>query len=196
MKKIFRHLRRYIIRGTLASIPLILSFLLIRFLYLAVDQRVAGVIQRVLGLKIPGLGLLLVLFLLYLIGILVSHWAGRQAFSLIEKVTTRLPLIKTIYLLGKGIAEAFSLPEKQAFQKAVLVEYFRPGVWTVGFVTGFLVEKQSGERWLKLFIPTTPNPTSGFMAMVRESQVRPLSWSVEEAVKAVISGGMIGPESL
>lgn len=196
MKRIYLHLRRYILRGVLATIPLILSFLLIRFLYLAIDQRVAGLIHRLVGFRIPGLGLLLVLLVLYLVGLAASHWAGRQAFSLIEKVTTRLPLIKTIYLLGKKLAEALSLPEKQAFQRAVLVEHFRPGIWTIGFVTGLVVDPQAGERWLKLFIPTTPNPTSGFMVMVREGQVRPLPWSVEEAINAIISGGIIGPESL
>jgi uncharacterized membrane protein len=78
----------------------------------------------------------------------------------------------------------------------VLVEYFRPGVWTIGFVTGAIIDRHSGERLLKLFIPTTPNPTSGFMALIPEIQARPLSWSVEEAINAVISGGLIGPETI
>jgi uncharacterized membrane protein len=196
MKAVYLHLRRHIIRGTLASIPLVLSFLLVRFLYLAIDQRVASLIQRVLGVRIPGLGLVLVLILLYLAGLAVSHWVGRQVFRLIEAFTVRLPLVKTVYQLGKNLAEALSLPEKRAFQQAVLVEYFRPGVWTIGFVTGAIIDRHSGERLLKLFIPTTPNPTSGFMALIPEIQARPLSWSVEEAINAVISGGLIGPETI
>ncbi len=196
MKKIYFHLRRHIVRGILASIPLLLTFLLIRFLYLTVDQRVASLIQRIIGFRIPGFGLLLVVIILYLVGLAASNWAGRQAFRLIEAVTTRLPLVKTIYLLGKRVADALALPEKQVFQRAVLVEYFRPGVWTVGFVTGSVLDEATGARWLKLFIPTTPNPTSGFMAMIPESQVRNLSWSVQEAINSVISGGIIGPEKV
>ncbi|MGQ9472103.1 MAG: DUF502 domain-containing protein [Candidatus Aminicenantales bacterium] len=196
MRKIYLHLRRYIIRGTLASIPLLLSFLLIRFLYLAVDQRVASLIQKIIGFRIPGLGLLLVVILLYLVGLAASNWAGRQAFRLIEAITVRLPLIKTIYFLGKRVADALALPEKQVFQRAVLIEYFRPGVWTIGFVTGSVRDEATGKRCLKIFIPTTPNPTSGFMAMIPEEEVRNFTWSVEEAINSVISGGIIGPEKI
>lgn len=196
MKRLWLHLKRQIIRGFLASIPLIFSYLLIRFLYLAIDQRVAHLIQRIIGFRIPGLGLLLVLLLLYLVGLAASHWVGRQIFRLIEAITIRLPLIKTIYSLGKKLAEALSLPEQQAFQKVVLLEYFRPGVWTVAFVTGSVMDRQTGEKLLKLFIPTTPNPTSGFMAMVPETQTRFVPWSTEEAIKVVISGGIIGPEEI
>lgn len=196
MRKVYFHLRRHIIRGTLASIPILLSFLLIRFLYLTVDQRVASLIQKIIGFRIPGLGLLLVVIFLYLVGLAASNWAGRQAFRLIEVVTVRLPLIKTIYFLGKRVADALALPEKQVFQRAVLIEYFRPGVWTIGFVTGSVQDEVTGKRCLKLFIPTTPNPTSGFMAMIPEEQVRNLTWSVEEAINSVISGGIIGPEKI
>lgn len=196
MRKIYLHLRRHIIRGTLASIPLLLSFLLIRFLYLTVDQRVASLIQKIIGFRIPGLGLLLVVILLYLVGLAASNWAGRQAFRLIEAITVRLPLIKTIYFLGKRVADALALPEKQVFQRAVLIEHFRPGVWTIGFVTGSVRDEATGKKCLKLFVPTTPNPTSGFMAMIPEEQVRNLTWSVEEAINSVISGGIIGPEKI
>jgi uncharacterized membrane protein len=157
---------------------------------------VAQLIQKVLGFRIPGLGLLLVLLLFYFVGLAASHWTGRQVFRLIEMATTRLPLIKTIYSLGKKLAEAFSLPEQQAFQRVVLIEYFRPGVWTVAFVTGSIFDHRSGQKLLKLFIPTTPNPTSGFVALVPESQARFVPWSTEEAIKAVISGGIIGPEEI
>lgn len=196
MRRLWAHVRRQIVRGFLASIPLIFSYLLLRFLYLAVDQRVAQLIQKFFGFRIPGLGLLLVLILLYLVGLAASHWAGRQIFRIIEAITTRLPIIKTIYSLGKKLADALSLPDQQAFQKVVLVEYFRPGVWTVAFVTGSIDDRQSSQKLLKLFIPTTPNPTSGFMAMVPEDKVRFVPWSTEEAIKIVISGGIIGPEEI
>ena len=197
MKKVFKHLKTHIFRGFLAIIPLGLSYLVIRFLYLAIDARITRVIDRVLGFRIPGLGILLVLIFLYLLGLLASNWLGRRAFALIEVVSTRIPLIKTIYTLGKKLAEAISLPEKQAFKRAVMIEHFRPGLWSIGFVTGALSSREGEpDKLLKVFIPTAPNPTSGFMVIVRESQVRSLDWTVPEAMNTIISGGIVGPEKI
>ena len=105
-------------------------------------------------------------------------------------------MVKTIYLLGKQLGAAFSAPEKQGLKRVVLVEHFRPGVWSIGFVMGSMREKDSGRTLLRLFVPTAPNPTSGFMLIVPESQVWDVDWSVPEAMNAVISGGLIGPEQV
>ncbi|MGQ9672467.1 MAG: DUF502 domain-containing protein [Candidatus Aminicenantales bacterium] len=197
MREIFKHLKTHILRGFLAIVPLGLSYLVIRFLYLAIDTRVTKIIDKILGFRIPGLGILLVLVFLYLLGLMASNWLGRRTFALIEGITTRLPLIKTIYTLGKKLAEAISLPEKEAFKRVVMVEHFRPGLWSIGFVTGVLSSAEGeSNKLLKVFIPTAPNPTSGFMVMVRESQVRSLDWTVTEAMNTIISGGMVGPERI
>lgn len=196
MKKAFKHLKTFVFRGFLAVIPLVLSYFVIRFLYLAVDQRVARIIEKWVGVKIPGLGIILVLIILYLVGLVASNWAGRRMFSLIERISKRIPLIKTIYQLGKQLGAALSLPEKQVMQRVVMVEHFRPGVWSVAFVTGAVTDKKTGEKLLRLFIPTAPNPTTGFMILVRESQVRDLDWSVSDAMNTIISGGIIGPKEI
>jgi uncharacterized membrane protein len=197
MSGFFKHLRTYIFRGFLAVIPLGLSYLLIRFLYIAVDTRVAGIIEKVIGLNIPGLGILLVLVLLYLLGLVASNWMGKRVFALIERVTTRIPLIKSIYTLGKKLADAFSLPGKQGLKRAVMVEHFRPGVWSIGFVTGSISDREKKEeKMVRIFIPTAPNPTTGFVIVVKESQVRDLDWSVSEAMNSIISGGIVGPEEI
>lgn len=197
MREIFKHLKTHILRGFLAIVPLGLSYLVIRFLYLAIDTRVTKIIDKILGFRIPGLGILLVLVFLYLLGLMASNWLGRQTFALIEGITARLPLVKTIYTLGKKLAEAISLPEKEAFKRVVMVEHFRPGLWSIGFVTGVLSSAEGeSNKLLKVFIPTAPNPTSGFMVMVRESQVRSLDWTVTEAMNTIISGGMVGPERI
>jgi uncharacterized membrane protein len=122
-------------RGLLAVIPIGLSYLVIRFFYLTIDARITRLIDRRLGFRIPGLGILLVLLVLYLLGLAASNWAGRKAFGLVDLITARIPLIKTVYTLGKQLADALSLPEKGAFKRVVMVEHFRPGVWSVGFVT-------------------------------------------------------------
>ncbi len=196
MKKLFRHLKTNIFRGFLAFLPLALSFFILRFLYTAVDQRITRLLERWIGYSIPGLGLLLVLVLLYLLGLLASNWLGRWALGVLDKASSHIPLIKTIYLLGKQLGSAFSAPEKQGLKRVVLVEHFRPGVWSIGFVMGSLIDEKTGGTLLRLFVPTAPNPTSGFMLIVAESQVRDVDWSVPEAMNTVISGGLLGPEKL
>ncbi len=193
MKAVFKHIRTFIFRGLLAIVPLVLCYFVIRFLYLAIDQKVANLIEKVVGFRIPGLGIILVLVILYLLGLAASNWTGKQVFSFIERVMARIPVIKTIYHLGKQFGTALSLPEKHVFKRAVLVEHFKPGVLSIAFVTGEVTDGKSGERLLRLFIPTAPNPTTGFMIMVPQEGVRDLPWTVQEAMNAVISGGIIGP---
>src|SRR4030043_2465844 len=179
MRGIFIHLKTHIFRGLLALNPLGLSYLVIRFFYLTVGARIPKLIDRWLGFRIPGLGILIVLIILYLLGLAASHWAGRKAFGLVEWVTTRIPLIKTVYTLGKQLADALSLPEKGAFKRVVMVEHFRPGVWSIGFVTAVMRDqKNKEENLVRVFIPTAPNPTTGFVVILRESQVRSLGWRV------------------
>jgi uncharacterized membrane protein len=197
MKGIFKHLKTHIFRGLLAVIPVGLCYLVVRFFYLAVDARVTRLIDRWLGFRIPGLGFLLVLIALYLLGLVASNWAGRRAFGLVDRVTGRIPLIKTVYTLGRQLADALSLPEKGAFKRVVMVEHFRPGVWSIGFVTATLSDRQNREEdMVRVFIPTAPNPTSGFVVVVKVSQVREVDWTVPEAMNSIISGGMVGPRVL
>jgi uncharacterized membrane protein len=197
MKTIFKHLKMHIFRGLLAVIPIGLCYLVIRFFYLAVDVRVNRLTERWLGFRIPGLGILLVIVSLYLLGLVAGNWAGRRAFGLVDKVTARIPLIKTVYTLGRQLADALSLPEKGAFKRVVMVEHFRPGVWSIGFVTAVMKEQGSeGENLVRVFIPTAPNPTTGFVVILRESQVRNLDWTVPEAMNSIISGGMVGPNQI
>ena len=194
MKTMFEHLKRYVFRGILATIPLVLTYLVLRILYVGVDQQVTGMVDDMTGVSIPGLGLILVIILLYLIGVVGSNVVGRKIFSIIERVTRRIPLIGTTYQIGKQLSSTFALPERQVFKRAVLVEYLTPGMWTVGFVTGSLIDGQNqDEKLLKVYIPTPPNPTSGTLVLVRESQTRNPGWTIEEAMKAVISAGIIGP---
>src|SRR4030043_424292 len=105
-------------------------------------------------------------------------------------------VIRFVYTLGKQLADALSLPEKGAFKRVVMVEHFRPGVWSVGFVTATLKDRDTGEDRDRVFIPTAPNPTSGFVVMLKSSQVREVDWSVHEAMNSIISGGMVGPERI
>jgi uncharacterized membrane protein len=197
MKSIFKHLKSYIFRGLLAVIPLALTVFAVKILYTTIDKRITGLIEEFIGFSFPGLGLLLLVAVLYLLGLIVSNVLGRQIFGLLDRIANRIPLVKTTYNVGRQLSSSFSLPEKQVFRRAVLVEYLKPGIWTIGFVTGTIVDKSNNdELLLKVFIPTPPNPISGTMVVVKESQTRDPGWSIDEALKAVISGGVIGPEEI
>ncbi len=196
MNRLFKHLRTFMLRGLLAVVPIVLCYFVVRFLYLAVDQKVAQLIEKRLGINIPGLGIVLVLIILYLVGLVAANWLGRQIFGGIERFTARIPVLKSIYGLGKQIEKAFSLPDRSAFRRVVMVEFLRPGLWSVGFVAGEVADTKAGGKLLKVFIPTAPNPTAGFMVLVREETTRSLNWTVQEAMNAIVSGGVIGPGSV
>lgn len=197
MKHFISHLKTYIFRGFLAIIPIALSIFAIRLFYNTIDKRVTVLVDRFFGFSFPGLGIFLIIVMLYLVGLVASNVVGKQALALIERITNRIPLIKTTYKVGRQLSLTLSLPEGQVFNRAVLVEYLKPGIWTIGFVTGSIVDrKNNNEKLLKVFIPTPPNPTSGTMVLVRESETRDPGWSIDEALKTVISGGIIGPNEL
>jgi uncharacterized membrane protein len=195
-RSFLKSLRVYIVRGFLALIPLGLSLAFLIFLYSAVDKRTTEIIHRLVGVHIPGLGIVTVLLILLVVGYVTSNIVGRQLFGLVERVTSRIPLIRTTYHVGKQLSAALSMPERKLFERVVLLEYFRPNVWTVGFVIGTVLDTRSRDRLLKVFVPTVPNPTSGFLVLLPEAQAVDPGWTVEEGVKAVISGGIISPETV
>jgi uncharacterized membrane protein len=196
MKISLRHVKKFIIRGIIALIPLGLSILAIRLLYTGIDQRMMRYLERFTGIRIPGLGIVVLLLALYLVGLIASNMVGRQIFTVIERITRQIPLVNTIYQVGKQLSTTISLPEKQVFKKAVLVEFLKPGMWTVGFVTGKIWDQPGNIELLKVYIPTPPNPTSGTIVLVKESQTRDTGWTIEETMKLVISAGIIGPTEI
>ena len=196
-KKFLTDIKIYIFRGLFAVIPLALSFLAVRFFYVVIDRQVVEWLNHFIGFSVPGLGILLVLIFLCILGFVASNVIGKKIFILIEQITNRIPIIKTIYQVGKQLSLTLSLPGKQVFQRVVLIEFLPPGSWTFAFVTGTIIDRtNNNENLLKVFIPTTPNPTSGWIVIVKESQVRESGLSVEEAMTAVISGGIIGAEEI
>ena len=197
MKGLLYHMKKFVVRGILAIIPLALSIFVIKLLYVNIDKRVVGLLDRTIGFSFPGLGIVLSVAVLYLLGLVASNIAVKKILGLIEDITGRLPFIKTTYQVGKQLADTLSLSERQVFKRAMLVDYLKPGIWTIGFVTGKIIDrKNNDEVLLKVFVPTPPNPTSGTMVVVKESETRDPGWSIEEAIRAVVSGGIIGPSEI
>jgi len=195
MKNFLSHTRVYIFRGIFAIIPLVLSYLALQFLYVVIDKRVIGMFDQFIGVKIPGLGILILLVVLYFIGLITSNVIGKQLLHLLERIIKRIPLINTTYHIGKQLSTSLSLSEKQLFKKVVLVE-FKPGIRIIGFVTGTMKDRKTREELLKVLIPTVPNPTTGFVIVVKASETTDSKWSIDEALKLVISGGIIGPDDV
>lgn len=196
MGRLLSHIRRFIIRGTLALIPIAIPAFALYLLYGFIDRRLLGLVERTFGIRFPGLGILLLLVILYLFGLIASNLFGRRILAAVERLTERIPIINTAYRIGKQLSGTLSLPEKQIFRRPILVPYAFPGMWQVGFVTGSVTGQADNVVYLKIYVPTPPNPTSGFVYFVREDATRDPGWTVEEAMQCILSGGLIGPDKI
>jgi uncharacterized membrane protein len=194
-----RRVRELFVVGLAVVLPLLVTYLLLRFLFEALDDLLDPIIRGILGRRIPGLGLLATLATIFLIGALTTNIIGRKLVAMTEGLLLRIPLVKNVYGASKQLFDAFTLPGKEAFRQVVMLEYPRSGVYALGFITathakGF--QDLVGEQTVNVFIPTAPNPTSGFFLIVPERSVIPVPISVEEALKMIVSGGLIVPHVL
>jgi uncharacterized membrane protein len=193
---VLAHIRKYIFRGLFAIIPLLLCAFSIRLLYVLIDRKILVFLNQFIDIHlIPGLGILLLVLFLYLIGLIVSNIAGKQFLKFIEQITERIPLIKTIYGIGKQLSQGLSVAdsEKQAFKKAVLVKLDGTQLMVPAFVMNSIITKEN-EEFFFVLIPTAPTPASGFVCVVKADQVTDPGWTVEECLKALVSVGIIIPK--
>ncbi len=146
-----------------------------------------------IGLKIPGLGIVLTILLIFFLGVLVTNFLGRKIFNIGERIVKKVPVVNTIYSTLKQITETFTKGTSDTFQGAVYIQYPRQGLWTMAFISGESKTKD-GIPYYHLFVPTTPNPTSGFFLMIPQADAVPTGMSVEDGLKTIISGGMLAPE--
>ena len=196
-------LRAYFLAGVLVVAPISITFYLAWLLLSFVDARITPLIpprfnpETYLPFAIPGVGLVFVVVFLTLVGMLTAGFFGRLFTRTSEAVMVRTPFLRGIYGAVKQIIETVLAQKSAAFREAVLIEYPRRGIWAIGFLTGRTegeVQDKTKEDVLNVFLPTTPNPTSGFLLFVPRSDVVPLSMSVEGALKMVISGGILTPQ--
>ncbi|MFH1262290.1 MAG: DUF502 domain-containing protein [Pseudomonadota bacterium] len=150
-----------------------------------------------LGLHVPGLGIVVTLAVLLLVGATSRNYFGKKLISVGDSTITRIPLLRVVYKIVKDVTQTYSKRDRKPFNSAALIEYPKAGSYTIAFVTGEtseVIRAAAGQpRMLNLFVPTTPNPTSGFCLMVPEDKVQKLDMTVEEAFKIIISGGMVSP---
>ncbi|MCG8626531.1 MAG: DUF502 domain-containing protein [Proteobacteria bacterium] len=198
----FRYMRRWLIAGILTATPLAFTLYVTWALIRFIDEVVALILpdfltpQHYFDFPVPGYGLLIAILGLIIIGAFTANIIGRMFFALSGAILTHLPFISTVYGAVRQILETILASKSDAFREVVLVEYPRRDMWVIGFVTGTTkgeIQTHSKENFVNVFVPTTPNPTSGFLLFVDRKDVRPLSMGVEEAVKMVISAGIVTP---
>ncbi len=197
MKKFFK---RYFLAGLAVAVPLVVTYLILKFLIVSTDQLVLSFIPERLwprsltGVDIPGFGLIVTILLILSIGVLTRHYVGRKFVSLGDRIISKIPLGAGIYNATKQFMNTFISDKEQQFKGVVVVEYPRKGSWVMGFVTRHpsrhILDVDQRE-WVTIFIPTTPNPTSGFLIMVPEEETRPLDITTDEAFKFIISAGYL-----
>lgn len=193
--KVIGKLRTYFLTGILAVLPISATCWLLYKVFIVVDVTVGPWIARWAGIEIPGLGFLATILFVFLIGIFASNIIGRTFIKRLEDLFAKVPLFSRIYISVKQIGEGV-IGKRNLFERAVVFEYPRAGSWAVGFVTAddSSIMTQKGEgRFCHVFVPTTPNPTSGFLLFLPAEDLVDLGMSVEDALKLVISGGAVIP---
>jgi uncharacterized membrane protein len=192
-------LRRYLAAGLLIWVPLGVTLLIIKFLVDAMDQSLLLLPQTLRpDVRIPGLGILLTAAIVIGTGMIVTNLFGRQLFRLGEQVLNRIPLVGTIYSSVKKLTETIFSGSGKSFRRVVLVQYPRAGMWTLAFLTGTgaaEIDARIGCETVNVYVPTTPNPTSGFMLVIPRREMVELEMSVEEALRMVLSVGSVLPEA-
>ncbi len=185
-------LRNYFLTGLVIFVPIVATIYIVWVAFNFLDGILRPFIELAIGKHVRGLSLLATILLILLIGIFARIAIGRKTVDIFEKTLLRIPIIRGIYLIIKQTSEAFLTPQESEFKRVVLIEFPKKGTYALGFTTGITVgeiQDKTAEKVINVFVPTTPNPTSGFLVMVPEKSVVQLDMSVQDALKFVISGG-------
>jgi len=194
-----KSLRSYLLTGLVVWLPIVVTFVVLRFIVDILDNTMALLPkayqpEQVFGVHIPGLGVILSLILLLVTGVFATNFFGQRIMAWGEAVLVRIPLVRSIYNAAKQIIQAVFATNSQAFRKVLMVEYPRKGLWTIAFLTGAPhpeMNSLAGEEMVSIFVPTTPNPTSGFFMMIPKQDAIELSMTIDEALKLIISLGVM-----
>ena len=203
--KLGAKIRAYFFTGILVTAPVAITLYMAYKFIVWIDRLVNQILppqykfDEILPFTIPGIGLVVLVLAVILVGMFAAGFLGKFFLRLGEWIVYKVPLISSIYSVLKQIFETFFSTKTQAFSKVVMLEYPRKGIWILGFVSSELrgeVKEKFAEEMLNVFIPTTPNPTSGFLIFVPKKDTIELDMKVEEGIKFVISGGLVEPENL
>jgi len=192
-----RHVRSRLISGILLLVPLAASFWVLRFLFRVILGYVRPVATLMSHIPVPEyvvgmLAVLALLLILYAAGTLTRLVIGRRLVAWGESLLTKIPIVKTVYSSTKSLVDMMSNKKRNAFKSVVLIDFPRPGIKAIGFLGGEGIGSD-GRNWCRVFLPTTPNPTSGYLLLMSDAEVTRTSITIEEGIRLVMSGGVLAP---
>ena len=194
-------MRKYFVTGLLLWVPLVITIWVLNFIFRTMDDilpmwlRSEGLFK---GTYIPGFGLLVALAIVFVTGLLTANFIGKHLVGWWEALLARIPIVRGIYSSVKQVSDTVLAPNGQAFREAVLVQFPREGMWTIAFLTGVpsgdtAAQLPAGHEFVSVYVPTTPNPTGGYFVMLPRSDLKPLAMSVDQALKYIVSMGVVAP---
>jgi uncharacterized membrane protein len=191
-------LKRYFFTGLLVITPIWGTILVLRTLFVTLDDILGGTLNTVLppGAYIRGLGILTLIILIFMVGLLTTNFIGRQVVKLWEQWLNRVPVVRGIYATLKAMTDVLSFSEREKYNRVVLIQFPKNGHYCFAFVTGVMqgeVQSLLSEPLVNVYVPTSPNPTSGYFLLVPERELVPVDISVDEAMKLIVSGGLYQP---
>ncbi len=195
VNKVLGVVRRYFVSGVLVVVPLILTYIVLKFLFESIDSILRPLLERVLGYYVYGLGVFTTILLIILAGVITRNFVGAKLYKLGDRIMVKVPIIRPIYTAAKQLLEAITMPSMQAFKEVAIVEYPRRGAYALGFISNrvnFTVDG-SLKKYTTIFVPSTPTPISGMVIMIPDEEVIPVEMTVEEGVKFLVSGGVASP---
>ncbi len=190
-------IRRIFLTGLLISLPTLITIYVLVFTFRLLDSLLGDLLRLYFGRSVPGLGFVITILLIFVIGLIGANVFGHKMIRWLETAFTRLPLVKPVYSAARQIIDAFSARGREIFQSVVLLEYPRRGIYALGFTTVEAapeIQHRTEQEVITVFLPTTPNPTSGFLLLVPKEELTPLDMPVEAALKLIISGGVVSPQ--
>ncbi len=194
-----KSIRSYLLAGLVVWMPILVTMWILQFIVELLDSSIALLPDayqpsNLLGINVPGLGVVFSLVVLLLTGVLVTNYMGQLLVGWSERFLDKIPLVRSIYNTSKQVMQAIFSSNSNAFRKVVLVEYPRKDIWTLAFQTANSVpffDKDTQNEMISIFVPTTPNPTGGFLLIVARNQIKEVSLTVDEALKYIISLGVM-----
>lgn len=189
-------LRKHFVSGLLVTVPLIITYIVLRLLFVTIDGFLNPVVYRLFGYYVPGLGVVVTVLLILLTGIIATNFIGVRLFHIGDRILARMPLVRIIYTAAKQLVHALLAPTARAFSEVVLIEYPRKGLYAIGFLShrSRLRLDNADQDMILVFIPSTPTPFSGIVVLVPKADIYPLAIGVEEAIKILVSGGVVAPD--
>jgi uncharacterized membrane protein len=194
-----KHLEKTFLTGLFILIPLLVTFYVVNMVISSIDAFISPIIRNITSeltgraLYIPGTGFILFVVIAYLTGVLASNYMGKRLLGYGETIVRKIPFVKVIYGSVKDMIDAFSSEKVKSFKEVVLIEFPFKGRYAVGFITN-RIQSEEEKGLCSVFVPTTPNPTSGYLIMVPEEELRPLDMTVEDAIKYIVSLGTLRVE--